>query len=70
MLVQISTDGGASWTTLQTFSDGDDDNAWHTHVHDLSGFPATSNVVIRFEAQMNTLWDQFFVDDIMIEGVL
>jgi len=66
--VLVSPDG-SNWTLVQVFDQYDDDNQYHQHSIDLSGFAMTSTFHIAFDAQMNGTGDRFWVDDVEIIGV-
>ncbi|MCH7801743.1 MAG: hypothetical protein IIC24_09415, partial [Chloroflexi bacterium] len=67
--LSISEDG-ISFTLINTWADGDDDNQYKFYQFDLNTFaPAlTSTYVIKFEANMLQNSDHFFVDDLKIIG--
>lgn len=63
--VDISTDGGSSWTQLWSRS-GNQGNSWQTATVDLSGFVSTS-VQIRLNGTTGTTWQgDMAVDNLSI----
>ncbi|MCB9882755.1 MAG: S8 family serine peptidase [Planctomycetes bacterium] len=65
--VAVSTDGGATFTTLRTFVNGEDDNNYHRYEFPLNSTSATT--VVRFQGNMSARSDYYFVDDVEIRGV-
>ncbi|HEX5367821.1 MAG TPA: S8 family serine peptidase, partial [Dehalococcoidia bacterium] len=63
--VQVSTNG-STWTTLQSFSNGQDDNAYHQYQVNLSAYGGDATVYLRFQGQMSATNDYFYVDSIGI----
>jgi hypothetical protein len=66
---KISSDG-SDWTTVKTWADGDDDNAYHFWDIDLSSYTLSSQFWIAFEANMQQTSDYLYVDDIEVVRVL
>ncbi len=69
-LVKVSSDGGATFTTVRTFGASDSDGAWHARTVELSSFAGASSLVIRFDANMSAESDAFYVDDVAVRGAL
>ena len=65
--VQLSTNGGSSFTTIRTFVNGDD-NGVHTR-YEIPLNTSSSNVVIRFDGDMSGSRDYYYIDDIEVRGV-
>ena len=65
--VAVSTDGGATFTTLRTFVNGEDDNNYHRYEFPLNSTSATT--VVRFQGNMSARSDYYYVDDVEIRGV-
>ncbi len=61
--VQISTDGGANWTTEWTMS-GDQGNSWYTANIDMSAYIGRSNVLVR----LNGITGSSYTSDICIDA--
>lgn len=62
-LVLFSTDGGATWSTVHIFVNGDDDNTYHCFEWAL---PAGLVVTIAFDAAMSGKRDQVWFDAIEV----
>ena len=63
--VEVSTNGGSSWTTVSTLNPAD----WGTANIDLSAYDGQSNVQIAFHHDDNGQWaDGFAVDDVVFAG--
>ncbi len=54
---------GVAWYTVKTWTDADDDNTYHFHDIDLSGYNMYSQFYIVFDAQMGT-GDYLYIDDL------
>lgn len=67
-VVQISNNGGTSWQTVQTISDGQDDNNWHQNTVNLTGYSIVNNFQVRFKINGSGTNDYFYIDDITITG--
>lgn len=65
--VQVSTDGGATFTTLRTFVNGEDDNVYKRYELPLAS--TSANTVLRFQAGMSATSDYYYVDDVEVRGV-
>jgi hypothetical protein len=62
---RISSDG-ITWTTVRTWTDANDDNAYHQFDIDLSAYKMTSQFWISFNANMGATSDYFYVDKLEI----
>ena len=65
--VQISTDGGSTFTTIRTFVNGEDDNTYRRY--EIPVASVSSQTVVRFDANMDNRRDYFYVDDVELIGV-
>lgn len=54
---------GVGWYTVKTWTDADDDNTYHFHDIDLSGYNMYSQFYIVFYAEMGT-GDYLYIDDL------
>ena len=65
--VEISTDGGNSWTPLATYTNGTSDG-WLRERFDLSAFASSNDVLVRFRITTDaaTGADGWHVDDISV----
>ncbi len=66
--VWFSPDGN-SWSQVMLFNSANSDNTYHEYNIDLSGYSMSANSRVRFEANMNSTSDRFYVDDIDITGI-
>ena len=57
---------GTSWITVQTISDGQDDNAYHHSDIDLSSYSLSGSFQVRFRSLMSATDDYFYVDNVFI----
>jgi len=57
---------GTSWITVQTISDGQDDNAYHHSDIDLSSYSLTASFQVRFRSLMSAADDYFYVDNLFV----
>ncbi len=66
--VDVSVDGGNTWTPLKTYNDTVD--TWTQDTIDLSAFVGNSDVRIRFRLVSDPAYneDGWYVDDVMIVG--
>ncbi len=64
--IRVSTDGGATFTNVATFTSAQSDGLFHAYTLDLSAFVGASSVTVRFDANMSSTGDQLFVDDVVI----
>lgn len=67
--VQISTNGGSTWTTLDTYSG--DSAGWHQKDYDLSAYAGSSSK-IRFQFTSNATGsaEGWYVDDIRVTRIV
>lgn len=63
----VSSDG-VDFTAVRTWGAGGPDNVYRFEDVDLSSFPMTSQLHIAFQADMTTLFDRFFVDNLRVVG--
>jgi len=61
----VSPDG-ATWFTVRTWVDGEDDKVYRFEDIDLSSYSMTSEFWIAFDAEMSSSNDYFWVDDLKI----
>ncbi|MCP4426223.1 MAG: S8 family serine peptidase [Chloroflexi bacterium] len=67
--IEVSADGGASWTELDRFVGAATDSSYQFTSYDISGY-ATANTVIRFSASSSLgSYDYLYVDNLQIEFV-
>ena len=64
--VEVSTDGGGSFSTIKTFSLADSDGVYRSYDIDLSGFAMTSNFQIRFQTHASANQSKLYVDDVKL----
>jgi hypothetical protein len=57
---------GTSWITVQTISDGQDDNLYHHSDIDLSDYTLGSSFQVRVRSLMNAADDFFYIDNLQI----
>lgn len=50
---QISSNGGATWTTIADYNDGDEKGDHRGHYYDLSAFPFGPDMWLRFQSSRN-----------------
>ncbi len=67
--LDISTDGGGSWTTLASYSGHD--ATWRNEAFDLSGY-AGDTVVIRWRltSDGSINYPGWYIDDVVLEGIM
>ena len=65
--VKVSGDG-STWTTIQSFFDGDDDGQYKTY--DLAVPDVRNTLHVRFDANMSGGADYWFIDDVQVSGTL
>ena len=65
--VEISTDGGSSWTPLASYTNGSS-NGWQRKRFDLSTYAWSNNVLVRFRITTDAVTgaDGWHVDDISV----
>jgi protocatechuate 3,4-dioxygenase beta subunit len=61
--VRVSSDG-VSWTTVQTFVNGQDDNQYHEYTINVTDVQDT--LYVRFDAAMSSSWDYWYIDDVLV----
>ena len=67
--VQISTDGGANWTNLASYSG--DSGGWQQKDYDLSPYAGTSSLIrFQFTSNGTTAFEGWYIDDIQVTRVL
>ena len=67
--VDISTNGGASFTHIRTWTSQDmTDNSWNQGIIDGIDVSGTDQFRIRFECEGDTNQDRVFIDDVKVEG--
>jgi len=67
--VQISTNGGSTWSGNVWVLSGDQGNSWIQATVDLTPYVSSSNVVIRFTGDTGTGWSSdMAIDDVNIDG--
>ena len=66
LTVQISTDGGASWSSDIFSVSGDHGESWNEHIVDLSAYAGQSSVQIRFTGQTGSS----YLSDMALDNVL
>jgi len=65
----ISTDGGASFTPVKTWTNQDmTDNQWNRGIIDDLDVSGTDRLHVRFECEGSANQDRIFIDDIKMEG--
>ena len=69
MLVEWSTNGGASWTALRTHSSGVNDPGTVFGQFTNAGLGTGSNCMLRFTANITNSSDNVRLDEIVIDGV-
>jgi hypothetical protein len=67
-LLQITTDGGTNWETLDTVAPGSMMNTWDRHIVDLTGY-SSDNVYLRwvYKVSQTEATRYFFLDDVKVE---
>ncbi|MEZ4708313.1 MAG: SdrD B-like domain-containing protein [Caldilineaceae bacterium] len=68
--VAYSTDGGATWTTLETFSigNGNTSTTFQAQSYTING--TSANMVVRFSITGSGTGDYFYFDNVSISGVI
>lgn len=67
--VQISTNGGSTWTTLDTYSG--DSGGWLQKGYDLSAYAgSTSRIRFQFSSNANTNMEGWYLDDIRVTRLI
>lgn len=59
---------GLNWSTIHTFTFTDSDNIYTLWDFGLSAFAPFSQLFIAFDANMNSIGDELFIDDIVVIG--
>jgi hypothetical protein len=57
---------GSSWITVQTISDGQDDNIYHHASINLASYTLGSSFQVRIRSLMSAADDFFYIDDLQI----
>ena len=57
---------GLNWTTIHTFNSLDSDNFYTLWDFSLAAFAPFSQLFIAFDANMNSVGDELFIDDIVV----
>ncbi len=70
MSVQISTDGGTTWSADLWTMAGDQGNSWQNATISLSSYIAFSNVILRFKSVSGSSYtSDMAIDDFLIEDL-
>jgi hypothetical protein len=66
--LEISTDGGASWTELRSFNGTQ--SSWIEEMIDISSYAGNSSVKTRFRLSTDesVTYDGWYIDDVQIQG--
>lgn len=67
---EVSTDGGAQWTSLVSLTNGQDDATFYLGSHSDSALDDNSNVQLRFRNTSNALGDYCWGDEVLVTGTL
>ena len=67
MALQVSGDGGATWTTLETFNFSSSDNSPIQRQYDVSAYIA-ANTQVRFWGTGGEVEGYFYIDDVEIRA--
>jgi hypothetical protein len=68
--LQISTDGGSNFTTVEEWDEGDefiDDNTYSDSVT-ITGYTLTSNTQIRFRCDASGNSDYIYIDEVVVSA--
>ena len=68
-ICQVSSDG-VNWSTVYTWDNSYSDNIYHFYDIDLSSYEMTSRFWIRFDSNMSSTGDYFYVDKLDIVWLL
>ena len=69
--VDVSDDGGASWTSAYDWQGGrDDDDTWIRHTLDLADHLASSDFKVRLAAKASLSSEDMMIDTLIIDGVV
>ncbi len=69
LAVDVSGNGGASWQTLATWTDGSgDDSTWHRETIAVPGNVRTSNFLVRFRSLQSFSTEEVEIDDVLLTG--
>ncbi len=66
MYVDVSSNGGISWTTIDSFDDTS--SVWTQYTYSLGGFVGYASVKVRFRFYSDVGWQQdgMYIDDVVI----
>ena len=66
--VEVSTDGGSTWSSSLSTISGNQGNAWHQGTVDLSAYNSATNAIIRFKGVTGTSYaSDIAIDDVTVE---
>jgi len=65
LIVELSTDGGSTYTTLASYGNNSDGSYSHNITTQLAS-PASNTFVLRFRSQYNNATDDAFFDNVVI----
>ncbi|MCR8924412.1 choice-of-anchor D domain-containing protein [Dasania sp. GY-MA-18] len=66
--VEVSSNGGSSWTTLLTVADGSDDSAFRSYSGSPAGADDNTNFKLRVRAAGNLANDYCYLDNVLVTG--
>jgi len=64
--VVVKIYNGTSWITVQTISDGQDDNTYHHSDINLSSYSLNRSFQVSFRSLMSDADDYFYIDNLLI----
>ncbi len=67
-LFEVSTDGGASYSSLINLSDGDDDGDFRWVEQALPAYANNPNLILRYRNASNALSDNCYAEDVAVSG--
>ena len=65
-VAQVSTDGGANFTPVLTWTRADSTNTYRFYDINLSAFASYPQILLRLQAGGNALDDYFYFDDVQV----
>ena len=68
VLCTVSSNG-TDWTTVYTWDDGDSDNQYHGYDIDINPYGLSDEFYIAFESSMSSVWDYFYVDNLVVTSM-